>query len=938
MTRTVAKKKRSSRKSAKARAVLNKPAVANLFFPTDEESVALRRSKAHQEAARVERIRMHGDFYGDFRVTSTQWEEPYQVEIRSLDRQINTCACRDFHMNGLGTCKHIERVLQVLARRRKRAFTAAADQGSPVCEVYLDRRHEVPRIVLVQPATGSRKARAALSPLFGEDGTLLSEPRVALPVLERIARALPAQVRLSFAIPPWVEEAERRRQRQRARTHFMEDGRKGKRALDILKQPLYPYQHDGMLHLAFTERALLADEMGLGKTVQAIAACELLRQLRGIQRVLVVCPSSLKTEWDEQIRQFTDHDAPMPVFGPRVARLKAYDHGPLFSIINYEQARADVNDINARLAPDVVILDEAQRIKNWPTKTAKTIKRLQSPYAFVLTGTPMENRIDEVYSLVEFVDPNLFGSLFRFQREFFQQDTDGNVAPHNLPELHRRLNAIMLRRLKADVEGDLPGRTNKTFFVPMEKEQRLRYQDYEESARRLAAQAHKRPLRKEEFEKLQMLLNCMRMTCDTPYILDSKCRICPKLLELEPILDEILSDPSAKVIVFSEWLRMLELVREWAEQKGVDFALHTGQVEQRKRRLEIQRFKTEPGCRLFLSSETGGTGLNLQAANYVINMDLPWNPAKLEQRIARAWRKHQTRAVTVINLVTEESIEHAMLGKLAYKQGLSKTVLDGATATTTKPPSGRKAYMAMVNDLLADKEDAGPVPPLTREGGSSLAPSTPSLQHELAARFPAQIVGMAADDQEQPRLVVVRDADQADAVRRVAHQTHPTTDVEILDRETYALLERLQSKGLIALKSTLQTPEGERHTTPPVERTYPAKACAHWGAAERKRKMGRVLVEAGLMEESRTPVQEAFQIGVQALYIFAHGSLADTPQDALVRDDRCRRLLKRLNLYELCEAPADNPADAVAREDTLRTTLAGLDRLDALLHKEMSHE
>ncbi len=931
MKKTTSRKRTTQKRSAKARQVLNKPVVANIFFPTDEESVELRRIKAKKEAAQVQCVRAISKFIGDYRVTSRQWEEPYAVEIRSLQSRINTCTCRDFHMNRLGTCKHIERVLQSLALRGKRAFKAAAINESPICEVYLDRSRETARIVLTMPITGARKACAALSPLFGEDGALLGEPAMALPVLERIARALPNLIRLSFAIRPWVEELERRKQREMARTHFLTDVRKGKRSLDILKHRLYPYQQDGMLHLAFTERAMLADEMGLGKTVQAIAACELLRQLRGIQRVLIVCPSSLKTEWEEQICQFSNHK-PNLVFGPRVARLKAYEHGPLFTIINYEQARADVAEINTRMAPDVVVLDEAQRIKNWPTKTAKTIKRLHSPYAFVLTGTPLENRIDEVYSLVEFVDPDLFGSLFRFQREFFQLDAEGNVAPHNFPELHRRLNTIMLRRLKSDVEGDLPERTNKTFFVPMEKEQRLRYQDYEEPALRLAALAHKRPLRKEEFEKLQKLLNCMRMMCDTPYILSKKCRICPKLVELEPILDEILSDPSAKVILFSEWLRMLELITQLADHKEIEYALHTGQLDQRKRRLAIQRFKTEPSCRLFLSSETGGTGLNLQAANYVINMDLPWNPAKLEQRIARAWRKHQTRAVTVINLVTENSIEHAMLGKLAYKQGLSKSVLDGAE-TAPKSPGGRKAYMAMVNDLLEEKGAAAVCPPLAKEGRSLIAADKPPLKDELAARFPSQILGMTADEHGQPMMIVLRDEVHADTVREAARQTHPEADLEILDRETYALLERLRDKGVIAFRGSVVSPDGRLDLSPPTDEVFQAQARTYWATASRKRRTGQVLLEAGLIEEARTPIREAFQIGLQSLYVFAHGDIPDQPQAILLKDQRCRPLITRLGLQDVHEPLAENIADETEQGSVLRSALAGFDQLDEFLNR-----
>ena len=231
----------------------------------------------------------------------------------------------------------------------------------------------------------------------------------------------------------------------------------GKRSLDLFQIPLYPYQQQGMLHLVFTERALLADEMGLGKTVQAIAACELLRRLREIRSVLVIAPASLKAEWAEQINKFTGLTS-LIIHGPRAARLKQYRQPAFFYLTNYEQILADRQDIQEIIAPDVIILDEAQRIKNWQTKTADAVKRLHSRYAFVLTGTPLENRIDEIYSIVQFLDPQLLGPLFRFNREFYDLDQRGRpVGYKNLDELHRRLQPVMLRRRKEEVEGDLPG-------------------------------------------------------------------------------------------------------------------------------------------------------------------------------------------------------------------------------------------------------------------------------------------------------------------------------------------------------------------------------------------------------------------------------------------------------------------------------------------------
>ena len=146
--------------------------------------------------------------------------------------------------------------------------------------------------------------------------------------------------------------------------------------------------------------------------------------------------------------------------------------------------------------------------------------------------------------------------------------------------------------------------------------------------------------------------------------------------------------------MFSEWERMLSLVREMAQDLGIEFAWHTGSVPQDRRRAEITRFKRDPDCRLFLSTDSGSVGLNLQTASAVINLDLPWNPAKLEQRIARAWRKNQMRTVDVINLVTEDSIEHSMLHVLSQKQALADGVLDGEDDLKAMTlPSGRRAFV-----------------------------------------------------------------------------------------------------------------------------------------------------------------------------------------------------------------------------------------------------
>ncbi|MBO0766625.1 MAG: DEAD/DEAH box helicase, partial [Hyphomicrobiaceae bacterium] len=722
---------------------------------------------------------------------------PYEVEIRSIDAPVNSCGCVDHRVNRLGTCKHIEGTLEALRRRGAKAFRPAAAEGNPRVEVFLDRR-DTPRPVLTWPPAkaGLRPVRDWLRPFLAPDGTLDCAPeRIA--ALVAAWQSAPARVRQRLRVSrhfgPWLERERLLASREAARAQFLAEVEEGTASFDLVHPALLTYQREGMLHLAFGERALLADEMGLGKTVQAIAACELLAQRKGIERVLVVCPASLKAEWEEQIVRFTGRSA-RPVFGPRPQRLSAYRAPAFFNIVNYEQVLADADDLNALLAPDIVVLDEAQRIKNWHTKTARRVKELRSQHAFVLTGTPIENRIDELYSIVQYLDPELIGPLFRFNRDFYELDERGRPAGYrNLTELRRRVAPVMLRRRKSDVESELPGRTVKTFFVGMAGEQRLRYDEYARKAAQLIAQAQRRPLRREEFDVLMSWLACMRMICDTPAILDPACRISPKLEELERVLSDLLEDPERKVIVFSEWERMLELVRQLVREMGIEAAWHTGSVPQQRRRAEINRFKNDPACRLFLSTDSGSVGLNLQAASAVVNVDLPWNPAKLEQRIARAWRKGQARSVSVVNLVCEGSIEHGILHLLGVKQALADGVLDGrGDLDALAMPSGRGALVERMRAAMHSSETT-----------PRIVPADEAIAEDLALRHGERALLVEAHELSDGAIAMLavldleRDVLAAEAERLATAAAQGAPPVEIVDRATWACVARLQAVGLL---------------------------------------------------------------------------------------------------------------------------------------------
>ncbi len=881
----IRKKARARAAAGKARKLVEREPAYQGWATSDADEVERRRWRGRAEIAHMEALQPDAGAFGAFAVRSASGGA-YEVEIRSLSAPENSCGCHDFTTNGLGTCKHIEGVLHKLRRRGSKTLNGAAGAagaarvaaGSTRAEIYA-AGYKAGEIQILWPAGAKatalgRKIERRVEALRAGEGDAAatrtgsgSTPALragkgdALAALRRLEAGNPESLRVSRYLDSWLEDGACAARRAGDREKFLAEVKAGRSTLDVVKHPLLPYQVEGMLHLVFGERALLADDMGLGKTVQAVAACEMLRRLQGIERVLVVSPASLKAEWLEQIARFSDLPAGI-VSGPRAERLARYRDPAFFTLANYEQIIPDGPEINRILKPDVVILDEAQRIKNWQTKTARAVKGLRSPYAFVLTGTPLENRIDEIYSIVQFLDPRLLGPLFRFNRDYYVLDERGRPQDYkNLDDLGRRLQSVMLRRRKSDVEEQLPGRTLTNYFVTMTGEQRLRYEDYKKPVQRLLQLAARRPLTKQEHDRLQLLLACMRMTCDTPYILDADNRDCPKLEELERILGDLLAEDSGrKIIIFSEWVRMLELVRELALEMGLEFAWHTGSVPQDRRRAEINRFKKDPACRLFLSSEAGGVGLNLQVADTVINMDLPWNPAKLEQRIARAWRKYQTRPVGVVNLIAEDSIEHRMVYLLEQKQGLADGVLDGlGDVKAIRMPTGRAAFLARMEAVMGE---VIPEVAMSAAGDPALA-----LRDELLDRHGERLLSLVSRGANGSQiLVAVLDApavEMEEERRRLQEGAKMT--VEVLDRDTFATISRLEAAGVLRFTGEAAR---EIHRSPRLDDGKNAsleQARRLTGEADRKLRMASLLAGGGFEPEALAPAGAALKAALRSL-------------------------------------------------------------------------
>jgi SNF2 family DNA or RNA helicase len=380
------------------------------------------------------------------------------------------------------------------------------------------------------------------------------------------------------------------------------------------------------------------------------------------------------------------------------------------------------------LKPDLIILDEAQRIRNWITATARTIKQLKSRYAFVLTGTPLENKLEELFSVVEFIDGRRLGPAFRFLQEHRMEDEKGHLLGYRgLDRIHTQLEPVLLRRTRKEVLTELPERTDQIFRVPMTDEQAEPYWEQSEILSRLMHKWERQGWLSEiDLRRITCCLQNMRMLCDSTFLFDKKTNHSPKLEEFREIIRELALEENRKVVVFSEYERMTHLAGELLGKLGIGCVSLHGGVPSRKRGDLIEKFRRDPECKVFLSTDAGGVGLNLQAASAVVNFEPPWNPARLEQRIGRVHRLGQSRSVHVIHLLTTGSIEERVWETLQRKKSLFAGVFDSPTAEVSFAALGRKSGLEAMKEVIAarpqpEKPKPAIVPPPPDPVGTAAA-------------------------------------------------------------------------------------------------------------------------------------------------------------------------------------------------------------------------
>lgn len=435
------------------------------------------------------------------------------------------------------------------------------------------------------------------------------------------------------------------------------------------------YQLEGYRWLARLSRwgvgGILADDMGLGKTVQTLGV---LVDRAADGPALVIAPTSVGDNWVRETERFAPELNPMLYReGNRQQVIDSADAGDLV-IVSYQLVQRDAKRFASRHW-NTLVLDEAQFIKNAQTKTSRAIRDLQADWRIALSGTPLENHLGELWSLLRTISPGLLGSWDRF-RNRFADPIERHKDPERRESLARLVRPFILRRTKEKVLSELPARTEITLHAQLSPEERGRYDDARVAALAELSGAGETKPGEHRMRTLAWLTKLRQLACH-PRLVDRMWdKGSAKLNLLSSLVDE-LRDGEHRALIFSQFVKHLGLIRELLDERGIKYQYLDGATPAKERQRRVDAFQDGDGELFLISLKAGGTGLNLTAADYVIHLDPWWNPAVEDQATDRAHRIGQERPVTVYRLVASGTIEEQILEMHADKRELVAGVLDG---------------------------------------------------------------------------------------------------------------------------------------------------------------------------------------------------------------------------------------------------------------------
>lgn len=791
-----------SSKTKKAKVVV--PKMNNVVKPQslslEEWQVALRQQQAEKEVFAISQV---DEEYcpGEYKIGNAITRNEYKVVYRGRNSMWNYCSCMDFKTSQLGTCKHLEAVKLWVKKKKKKVNREQPSYSS----VYID--YKGPRSVKIRfGETCNDIFKRLAKDYFDGDGVLREEAYDKFDIFLHAAKAIDENFRCyGDALDFIISKREKSRRLQLVESKYSDE------TLDsLLKARLYPYQKEGIRFAVKAGKAIIADEMGLGKTIQAIAASEIYLREGMADNVLVVCPTSLKYQWKKEIEKFTGGDmtevmdehsgqiVPVPkvivIEGSPFKRQRMYMSSTPYKIVSYNTVCNDIREMG-RLSVGVLVMDEIQRLKNWDTQISRAARKIDSDYAVLLSGTPLENKLEELYANMELVDQFCLGPYYKFKEEhiLLDQETGKIIGYRNLNAIGEQIREKLLRRTKKGVQLQLPKRSDQYLLVPMTSAQADYHTEFKWELTKILNKYNKfHYMSEQDRRRLMLLLSQMRMVADSTFILeqDLKKRQDVKIAEVMNLLDNVFANGDEKVVIFSEWERMARLVAIELEKRGIRFEFLNGSIPAKQRGRLVENFTTLPESRVFISTDAGSTGLNLQVASILINLDLPWNPAVLEQRIARIYRLGQERPVQILNLVSKDSIEEGMIAKLKFKTSMFEGVLDGGEDSVFVSDDKFKKFM---DDLSCVMDDT-PKPPAVEYADNETEEQTAKTADNEETKTKAT--------EHAKKDTVTESDDDSEVLKDLARQSSPFVESHI------------QTLDGFSDHDVQPTPSHGRHTVP----------------------------------------------------------------------------------------------------------------------------
>lgn len=435
--------------------------------------------------------------------------------------------------------------------------------------------------------------------------------------------------------------------------------------LDALNLPLFGYQRNCVGFMAVVGSGLIGDQPGLGKTLQSLAFTKLI----SAKRVLIFCPMTLKGSWAEEIDKWIPGSTLTVIGGDKKKRKEQWKQDTQYYVCNYHLLLRDLEEIK-EIAWDVIIADEATTLSNPKAKTTEAIKKLKAKHKVALTGTPLNNTPEDVWSIMDWVQPGLLGNNFQFMQEYTVKDEYGGVGGYkNLARLREKLDPYMIRRLKQDVLHELPPKLFENIYVDFSPQERRVYTAVQKA---IKEELRALGIRNSKYlTEARVKMTRLKQLTNTCELITGENRS-SKLDALKEVLQFALAGDE-KAIIFTQFREMaLILMRELAEYNPL---LIAGGVSEEQRTANRHAFNNDDVHRLLIMTSAGDMGLNLQRATSVVHYDLPWSVSKLEQREDRAHRHGQKKNVTIYKMIVNDSIDEYILKRVFKKKDVADTIL-----------------------------------------------------------------------------------------------------------------------------------------------------------------------------------------------------------------------------------------------------------------------